>query len=93
MTSDQVIVAAEVVPENTDWMRFIPCWTRPAQLDAAAADPIRAVVADAGYSNKQNRTRLPREGTGPILLVAVPRLVRPGRGPVRKSTQVGEDPS
>ena len=51
-------------------------------LDAAGvADPIRAVVADAGYSNKQNRTRPAAEGNSPILLVAVPRLGKAGRGP------------
>ena len=75
-------------------MRFIPCWTRPAALDAAGvADPIRAVVADAGYSNKQNRTRPAAEGNSPILLVAVPRLgKKPAEGRVGKIYQVGGGP-
>jgi hypothetical protein len=65
-------------------------------LDAAGvADPIRAVVADAGYSNKKNRTR-PAEGNNPILLVAVPRLggKKPAEGQVRKTYPGrGDDPS
>ncbi len=64
VTSDQVIVAAEVVPDNFDFDAFHPMLdTARNNLDAAGvADPIRAVVADAGYSNKQNRTRPAAEG-------------------------------
>jgi hypothetical protein len=75
-TNDQVIVAAEVVPDNFDFDAFHPMLEAArGNLDAAGvADPIRAVVADAGYSNKQNRTRPAVQGDNPILLVAVPRL-------------------
>jgi hypothetical protein len=48
-------------------------------LDAAGvADPIRAVLADAGYSNKQNRTRSAAAGNNPILLVAAFGWQEPG---------------
>src|SRR5215211_3912105 len=78
-TSDQVIVAAEVVPDNFDFDAFHPMLEAArGNLDAAGvAEPIRAVVADAGYSNKQNRTRPAVQGDNPILLVAVPRLGGP----------------
>src|SRR5688572_28506187 len=51
VTSDQVIVAAEVVPDNTDFQAFHPLLEAArGNLDAAGvADPIRALVADAGY--------------------------------------------
>jgi transposase len=88
VTSDQVIVAAEVVPDNTDFDAFHPMLEAArGNLDAAGvADPIRAVVADAGYSNKQNRIRPAAEGNNPILLVAAPRLggKKPVEGQVRK---------
>jgi transposase len=97
VTSDQIIVAAEVVPENTDLDAFHPLLDAArGNLDAAGvADPIRAVVADAGYSNKQNRTRPAAEGNSPILLVAVPRLgKKPVEGRVRKIyPSRREDPS
>ena len=98
VTSDQVIVAAEVVPENTDLDAFHPMLDAArGNLDAAGvADPIRAVVADAGYSNKQNRTRPAAEVNNSILLVAVPRLggKKPAEGRVRKiSPSRGDDPS
>jgi transposase len=97
VTSDQIIVAAEVVPDNTDFEAFHPMLEAArGNLDAAGvADPIRAVVADAGYSNKQNRTR-PAEGNNPILLVAAPRLggKKPAEGQVRKIWPGrGNDPS
>ena len=89
VTSDQVIVAAEVVPDNFDFDAFHPMLDAArANLDAAGvADPIRAVVADAGYSNKKNRTRPAVQGDNPILLVAVPRLggKKPAEGQVRKT--------
>jgi transposase len=98
VTSDQVIVAAEVVPDNFDFDAFHPMLDAArANLDAAGvADPIRAVVADAGYSNKQNRTRATAEGNNPILLVAVPRLggKKPAGGQVRRIYPGrGNDPS
>ncbi len=98
VTSDQVIVAAEVVPDNFDFDAFHPMLdTARGNLDAAGvADPIRAVVADAGYSNKQNRTRPAAEGNNPILLVAVPRLggKKPAEAQVRKIYPGrGNDPS
>jgi hypothetical protein len=98
VTSDQVIVAAEVVPDNTDFQAFHPMLEAArGNLDAAGvADPIRAVVADAGYSNKQNRTRSAAEGNNPILLVAAPRLggKNPAEGQVRKIWPGrGNDPS
>jgi transposase len=98
VTSDQVIVAAEVVPDNTDFQAFHPMLEAArSNLDAAGvADPIRAVVADAGYSNKQNRTRSAAEGNNPILLVAAPRLggKNPADGQVRKIWPGrGNDPS
>jgi len=97
VTSDQIIVAAEVVPDNFDFDAFHPMLDAArGNLDAAGvADPIRAVVADAGYSNKKNRTR-PAEGTNPILLVAVPRLggKKPAEGQGRKIYPGrGDDPS
>jgi hypothetical protein len=78
-TSDQVIVAAEVVPDNFDFDAFHPMLEAArGNLDAAGvADTIRAVVADAGYCNKQNRTQPAVQGDNPILLVAVPRLGGP----------------
>ena len=89
VTSDQVIVAAEVVPDNFDFDAFHPMLEAArTNLDAAGvADPIRAVVADAGYSNKKNRTRPAVQGDNPILLVAVPRLggKKPAEGQVRKT--------
>ena len=89
VTSDQVIVAAEVVPDNFDFDAFHPMLDAArTNLDAAGvADPIRAVVADAGYSNKKNRTRPAVQGDNPILLVAVPRLggKKPAEGQVRKT--------
>jgi transposase len=88
-TNDQVIVAAEVVPDNFDFDAFHPMLEAArGNLDAAGvADPIRAVVADAGYSNKQNRTRPAVQGDNPILLVAVPRLgaARPAAGQEKKT--------
>ena len=98
VTSDQVIVAAEVVPDNTDFQAFHPMLEAArGNLDAAGvADPIRAVVADAGYSNKQNRTRSAAAGNNPILLVAAPRLggKNPAEGQVRKIWPGrGNDPS
>lgn len=76
VTGDQVIVAAEVTPENTDFDAFHPMLDAArANLDAAGVtDPMRAVVADAGYANKQNRTKPRPAGSNPIQLVAVPRL-------------------
>ena len=53
-------------------------------------------MADAGYSNKQNRTRPAAEGNNPILLVAVPRLggKKPAEAQVRKIYPGrGNDPS
>ena len=89
VTSDQIIVAAEVVPDNFDFDAFHPMLDAArTNLDAAGvADPIRAVVADAGYSNKKNRTRPAVQGDNPILLVAVPRLggKKPAEGQVRKT--------
>ena len=84
VTSDRLIVAAEVAPENTDFDAFHPMLDAArANLDAAGVtDPMRAVVADAGYSNKQNRTQDRPAGGNPILLMAVPRLggKKPSRG-------------
>ena len=64
----QAVVLATRSSWPRRWCRRTPIWMRsshvgrgPRQLDAAGvADPIRAVVADAGYSNKQNRPGLPR---------------------------------
>lgn len=98
VTSDQVIVAAEVAPENTDFDAFHPMLDAArANLDAAGvSDPMRAVVADAGYSNKQNRTQDRPAGSNPILLMAVPRLggKKPAEGQPRKIWPGrGNDPS
>jgi hypothetical protein len=72
-----VILAAEVVPDNFDFDAFHPMLDAArGNLDAAGVtDPMRAVVADAGYSNKLNRTQDRPAGSNPILLMAVPRLV------------------
>jgi IS5 family transposase len=68
-----------------------------ANLDAAGvADPMRAVAADAGYANKQNRTKARPAGSNPIQLVAVPRLggKKPAEGqPRRIWSGRGNDPS
>jgi transposase len=98
VTSDQVIVATQVVPDNTDFDAFHPVLDAArANLDAAGmADPIRAVVADAGYSNKPNRTQPPAGSHQPILLIAVPRLggKKPADGRRRRTDpRRGNDPS
>lgn len=98
VTSDQVIVAADVVADNTDFEAFHPMLDAArANLDAAGvSDPIRAVVADAGYANKQNRTQPAAHGTNPILLISVPRLGgrKPAKGgATRKDPRRGNDPS
>jgi hypothetical protein len=98
VTSDQVIVAVDVAPENTDFDAFHPMLDAArANLDAAGVtDPMRAVVADAGYSNKPNRTQDRPAGSNPILLMAVPRLggKKPAEGQVRKIWPGrGNDPS
>jgi transposase len=98
VTSDQVIVAAAVVPDNTDFEAFHPMLDAArANLDAArVADPIRAVMADAGYSNKQNRTQAGPARSNPILLIAVPALggSKPADGPERTTDpRFGKDPS
>jgi transposase len=76
VTTDQIIVAAEIVPEATDVDAFHPMLdaARAALDEAGVADPIRAVVADAGYSKRQNRDRRRGPGNNPIQLVAVPPL-------------------
>ena len=76
VTSDQIIVAAEIVSEATDLDAFHPMLdaARAALDEAGVADPVRAVVADAGYSKKQNRDRRRGPGNNPIQLVAVPPL-------------------
>jgi transposase len=98
VTSDQVIVATQVVPDNTDFDAFHPVLDAArANPDAAGmADPIRAVVADAGYSNKQNRTQPPAGSHKPIMLIAVPRLggKKPADGRRSKADpRRGNDPS
>jgi transposase len=98
VTSDQVIVATHVVPDNTDFDAFHPVLDAArGNLDAAGmADPIRAVIADAGYSNKQNRTQPPAGSHKPILLIAVPRLggKKPTDGRRRRTDpRRGNDPS
>jgi transposase len=98
VTSDQVIVAVEVVPDNTDFEAFHPMLDAArANLDAArVVDPIRAVVADAGYSNKQNRTQADPARSNPILLIAVPALggSKPADGHKRTTDpRFGKDPS
>jgi transposase len=98
VTGDQVIVAAEVAPDNTDFDAFHPMMDAArANLDAAGvADPMRAVAADAGYANKQNRTKARPAGGNPIQLVAVPRLggKKPAEGqPRRIWPGRGNDPS
>ena len=85
VTSDQVIVAAEVVRRTPIWMRFIPMldaargWTRPGW-------PIRSGRWWLMPAIPTSRTGpgLP-QGNSPILLVAVPRLgKKPAEGRVRK---------
>jgi transposase len=98
VTGDQVIVAAEVAPDNTDFDAFHPMLDAArANLDAAGVtDPMRAVAADAGYANKQNRTKARPAGSNPIQLVAVPRLggKKPAEGqPRRVWPGRGNDPS
>lgn len=98
VTSDQLIVAADVAPENTDFDALHPMLDAARDnLDAAGvADPMRVVAADAGYSNKQNRTQERPAGSNPILLLAVPRLggKKPAPGQPRKVwPRRGNDPS
>ena len=97
-TDDQVIVAAEVVPENTDFDAFHPMLKEARDnLDAAGVeDPIRAVVADSGYSNKQNRTQPAAGGDDPILLIGIPPLggAKPAdRHERRTDPRFAKDPS
>ena len=98
VTSDQVIVAAEIVPDNIDFEAFHPMMeSARSNLDAAGvSDPIRAVVADAGYSNKRNRVQPSASGDKPIPLIAVPQLggKKPVEGqPRKKYWGRGDDPS
>ena len=88
VTGDQVIAAAEVVPENTDFDAFHPMMEAARDnLDAAGVeDPIRAVAADSGYSSNQNRTQ-PAGRDHPIPLIGVPPLggAKPADGHERKT--------
>jgi hypothetical protein len=76
VTGDQVVIGAEIVPEGTDFGSFHPLLDSAREaLDAAGVDdPIRAAVADAGYSTKGNRDRQRPVGNDPIQLVDVPPL-------------------
>jgi len=76
VTSDQLVVAAEVVTEATDFAAFHPMLDAARDsLDQAGVDGrIRAVVADAGYSTNKNRVKSRDRGDDPIQLVAVPPL-------------------
>lgn len=76
VTSDQLVIAAEVVTEATDFAAFHPMLdTARDSLDQAGVDGrIRAVVADAGYSTNKNRVKSRDRGDDPIQLVAVPPL-------------------
>jgi transposase len=98
VTGDQVIVAAAIVPDNIDFEAFHPMMEAArSNLDAAGvSDQIRAVVADAGYSNKQNRVQPSASGAKPIPLIAVPQLggKKPAEGqPRKKYWGRGDDPS
>jgi transposase len=75
-TEDQVIVAAEVVDDGVDVNAFHPMLdTARDMLDqAGVTDRIGAVVADAGYSSKDNRTTPRDRGNDPTPYVAVPPL-------------------
>jgi hypothetical protein len=98
VTDDQVIVAAEVVPENTDFDAFHPMLDAARDnLDAAGVEGrIRAVAADSGYSNKQNRTQSAAGGDDPIMLIGIPPLggAKPADGHERKTDpRFVKDPS
>ena len=95
-TSDQMIVAAEVVPDNFDFDAFHRCWTLPAPTwtrPGGRSDPCGR--GRCRLLQQKNRTR-PAEGNNPILLVAVPHLggKKPAEGQVRKTYPGrGDDPS
>jgi transposase len=76
VTSGQIVVAAEVVPQAVDYDAFHPMLdaARVALDQAGVNEPIRAVVADAGYSSKNNRDHVRAPSDRPIALVAVPTL-------------------
>jgi transposase len=98
VTDDQVIVAAEVVPENTDFDAFHPMLDAArANLDAAGVEQrIRAVAADSGYSNKHNRTRPAAGGDDPVALIGIPPLggKKPAGWHERKTDpRLAKDPS
>lgn len=76
VTRDQIIIEARIVPNNTDYTSFHPMLDAARDaLDAAGVkDLIRAVVADAGYSNRTNREQPRPDDNDPIPLVKVPPL-------------------
>ena len=93
VTSDQVIIAADLVPDAVDYDAFHPMMeaARTALDEAGVADSIRAVVADAGYSKKQNRDQA--KPGDPIQLVAVPPLggKRPKTSPAPNSLRPADE--
>ena len=74
VTSDQIIIGAEIAEANTDFASFHPMLDAARDaLDAAGVTaPVRAVTADAGYSAMANRDRTRPAGDDPIQLVEVP---------------------
>ena len=69
-TADQIIVAAEVTPEENDVEQLHPMLAATAtELEAAGVDEtVGAVLVDAGYCSEENLTRVDPEG--PELFVA-----------------------
>jgi transposase len=76
VTEEQMVVAAEVVEGAGDFEAFHPMLDAARDMldQAGVTDPIEAVVADAGYSSKTNRTTTRPPGDDPTPFVAVPPL-------------------
>jgi transposase len=74
VTEEQVVVAAEVVGEATDFDAFHPMLDAAREMldQAGVSDRIGAVVADAGYASQANRAKVRQPGDDPVSYVAVP---------------------
>ena len=77
VTTDQVIIAAEVAQDPSDNHQLVPMVSAAVQNLAAAGvrEQVRAVVADAGYWSPQSAAA----AAGPELFIAT----RPNRAPAR----------
>ena len=87
VTQEQVVVAAEVVQDATDVDSYHPMLDAARDMldQAGVSAPVEAVVADAGYASKRNRTTTRKPGDDPTPLVAM-------RRPGGKKLPDGSDP-